>query len=185
MKKGKLIVFSGPSGVGKDTILKKLLKKTQNIELSISLTTRKPRKSEIDGKDYFFIEKEEFLNKVKNGEMLEYANYLGNYYGTLAEKVDEKLNLGVSVILEIETLGASEVFKKRPEALGIFITPPSVKILKKRLENRGTENKQIIKNRLNKAKKELEFSKNYKYIVVNDNLKICVDEILKIFEENL
>ena len=131
LKKGCLIVFSGPSGAGKDTILNKIMGEKENLKLSVSHTTRPPREGEINGKSYYFVSRQEFIKMAENGEMLEYATYCGNYYGTSAVKVQDELEKGNDVILEIEVQGAEQVMKKVPEALSIFILPPSLSELKK------------------------------------------------------
>lgn len=175
-----LIVFSGPSGVGKDTVLKRLLKKKDNIKLSVSATTRKQRKGEIDTVDYFFISKEQFLAEIEKDGMIEYAQYCDNFYGTPKEKVFDDLNKGYDVILEIETQGALQVIDKFKEAVSIFIAPPSFGELENRLKNRHTDSDDVIAKRLAVAKKELALFKKYDYIVINDDIDECVDNIINI-----
>ena len=180
-KRGLLIILSGPSGSGKDSVLKEILsERNENISLSVSCTTRPPRKGEVDGKDYYFIDKEEFLSSAKQGKMLEYACYCENYYGTPIEKVENQLQQGVSVILEIEVQGARDVMKKAPEAVSIFLLPPSMSELKARLIGRGLDSEEVIEKRLTEAKNEIKLSCKYDYVVVNEDLKKCAQDIIKI-----
>ncbi|MGN1044085.1 MAG: guanylate kinase [Acutalibacteraceae bacterium] len=181
-KRGLLIILSGPSGSGKDSVLKEVLTERKDIILSVSCTTRAPRIGEIDGKDYYFVDKEEFLSSAKQGKMLEYACYCDNYYGTPAEKVEQQLQLGNSVILEIEVQGARDVMKKCPEAVSIFLLPPSLGELKNRLHGRGSDSCEIIEKRLIEAKNEIKLSCKYDYVVVNENLKKCAQDIIKIID---
>ena len=155
-KTGMLIVLSGPSGVGKDSVLKLILKERNDLKLSISYTTRPPRHGEVNGIDYHFVSKEEFEELINDGEMLEYATYCGNYYGTRSFEIDEELAKGNSVILEIEVQGAGQVIKKRKDAVSIFIVPSSIKELENRLVGRGLDSKQTINNRILAAEKEIE-----------------------------
>lgn len=179
--KGKLFVISGSSGVGKGTLIKLFLEKNPDVKLSISFTTRSPRKGEIDGENYFFIDEKEFKTAVENGEFLEWANFSGNYYGTKASYVEKTLNKGCNLILEIETQGALQVMKKFPEAEFIFILPPSLTDLEQRLRGRGTETEEAIQKRLAVVKQELETSKNFTHRIVNDNIDTALDELQKIF----
>ena len=177
-KKGILVVVSGFSGSGKGTIMKELLKKyPEQYALSISATTRQPREGETDGVEYFFKETKEFEQMIADGELLEYAQYVDNYYGTPLEFVNEKLNEGINVILEIETQGALKVKEIMPEAMMIFILPPSAEELKKRLVGRNTESMEVINKRLMKAAEETIFMDNYEYFVVNDEIEGCVEKI--------
>lgn len=180
--RGFLIVFSGPSGVGKDTILSKLMDVNKNIKLSISATTRPKRGYEENGKDYYFFNEAQFLDMVNKGEMLEFANYCGNYYGTPKRFVDEFLDEGFDVLLEIETDGALDVMKKCNNVISIFVLPPSIEELKNRLVNRGSDEDATILRRLEKAKIEIERAPAYKYTVVNDDIDDCVNEISNIIE---
>ena len=182
LKKCCLIVFSGPSGAGKDSILNKIMDKKENLKLSVSHTTRPPRDGEVDGKNYYFVSKQKFMEMVKNGEMLEYAIYCGNYYGTSVVKVRGELEKGNDVILEIEVQGAEQVMKKIPEALSIFILPPSLSELKKRLQNRGTDSTEIIDQRVKEAENEISLAHNYDYVVVNDDVEKSAEKVLKIIE---
>lgn len=182
MKKGLLIVFSGPSGVGKDTILKKLTQIDSNIKLSISATTRKKRDYEIDGKDYYFLNKDEFLKKVSENKMLEYAKYCSNFYGTPSEPIENWLNDGFDVILEIEVEGGQKVIRENENVVSIFILPPSFEKLKERLENRKTDSSEVILGRLERAKEEIKASSKYSYVVINDNIDLCVGDIKAIIK---
>ena len=182
LKKGCLIVFSGPSGAGKDTILNKIMGEKENLKLSVSHTTRSPREGEINGKNYYFVSKQEFIKMIENGEMLEYATYCGNYYGTSAVKVQDELEKGNDVILEIEVQGARQIMKKVPEALSIFILPPSLSELKKRLKNRGTDSDEVINRRIKEAEKEIALAHNYDYVIINDDIEKSAKKVLKIIE---
>ena len=182
----KLFVISGCSGVGKGTVLKEFM--ARNIEdfmLSVSCTTRKPRPGEVDGINYFFMSVEEFQDCIKKDKFLEYAQFAGNYYGTKQKYINQKFAEGLNIILEIETQGALQVKKKMPEAVLIFIAPPSVEELEHRLRGRHTEDEETIKKRLDLVKVELERSKQYDYIVVNDDLERAVSEIEDIARSEL
>lgn len=180
-EKGLLVVISGPSGVGKGTVRKALFqRKGHNLDFSISMTTRNPREGEIEGRDYFFVSKERFQEEIKKGNLLEYAKFVNNYYGTPKDKVIEKLEEGKEVVLEIEVQGAMQVKAKMPDAVFIFIAPPSYKALESRLIHRGTETSDVIIERLNKARNEIMFASSYDYIVVNDEVENAVDKIIAI-----
>lgn len=176
-QKGILIVLSGFSGAGKGTVMKRLLEKYDNYALSISATTRKPREGEQDGREYFFKETEEFEKMIAQDELIEYARYVDNYYGTPRSYVEEQLSAGKDVILEIEIQGALKVKEKFPETLLIFITPPTADELKNRLVGRGTETMDVIESRLARAKEEAKGIDAYDYLVINDNLEKCVDDL--------
>ena len=177
-KTGHIIVISGPSGAGKGTVVKKLLEKNKKMALSISMTTREPRNGEINGKDYFYVTKSEFLKQIDKGNFLEYANVYGtDYYGTPRDKVMEYINKGIDVILEIDINGALQVKEKNPETIFIFIMPPSMKELKKRLITRDTETPEKILNRFKTAYKEINEAKKYNYVVINDNVNKAVKRI--------
>lgn len=180
-QKGLLIVLSGPSGVGKGTVRRALFDiKGHNLVYSISMTTRKPRISEVDGEDYFFVSKQEFKQRIKENRFLEYAEFVGNYYGTPADKIEEKLNKGLEVVLEIDVQGALQVKAKMPDAVFVFIAPPSFQSLKDRLFARGTESADLILERLDKARRELDFAPAYDYIVINDEVNNAADRIMAI-----
>ncbi|MCD8029041.1 MAG: guanylate kinase [Erysipelotrichaceae bacterium] len=186
MKRGLLIILSGPSGVGKGTVRKELFKDDSlNLAYSISMTTRIPRPKEVEGVDYFFVSVNEFEEKIKNGELLEYAKFVGNYYGTPQEYVDQLLDEGKNVLLEIEVQGALQVIDKRRDALTIFLVPPSLKELEKRIRGRRTEEEAVVQERLSKATKEMATKDEYKYVVCNDNVKSAADKIANIIRENL
>ncbi len=170
-KKGRLIVYSGPSGVGKGTVIKEAMKKEPSLVMSISATTRSPREGEEDGVNYFFITKEQFEKKIEANEMLEYAQYNGNFYGTPKDFVRQKLEEGKNVVLEIEVQGALQIREKMPEALLIFLMPPSFEELKERLVGRHTETKEQIKGRLCAAKREMKEAVKYDFIVINDKVE--------------
>ena len=175
--KGILIVVSGFSGAGKGTLMRKLLETYDNYALSISMTTRAPREGEQHGVEYFFTTKEDFEKKIAENQLIEYATYCGNYYGTPKEYVEEQLAAGKDVILEIEIQGALQIKKKFPECLLLFVTPPSAKELERRLVGRGTETPQVIADRLARAAEESEGIEAYDYIVVNDDLEECVKQL--------
>lgn len=182
-EKGLLIVVSGPSGCGKGTLLSRLVQENDNIFYSISATTREKRLGETDKVNYYFISKEEFENQIKQDNMLEYAVFCENYYGTPKQPVEQHLLNGNDVILEIEVQGALQVMKKAKEALYIFIMPPSIEELERRLIKRGTETPEIIKKRIERAKIEISFKNKYKYTVVNDNLERAYQEIIDIIKK--
>lgn len=181
-KKGILIVVSGFSGAGKGTIMRELLKKYDNYALSVSATTRKPRNGEEEGREYFFKTTDEFEKMIAKDELIEYARYVDNYYGTPRIYVEEQLKAGKDVILEIEIQGALKVKEKFPDTLLLFITPPTVPELKKRLVNRGTETMDVIEYRLNRAKEEAKGMDRYDYLIINDDLNICVEEVHRIIQ---
>ncbi len=179
-KKGVLVLFSGPSGVGKDTVLDIVLNKDKNLQKSISLTTREIRENEVDGKDYYFISSEEFEDMISKGQVLEYAKYGSNFYGTPKAPIDEWLGEGKTVILKIEVQGASKIKELYPDSVSIFVLPPSMKELENRLRSRGTESEDDIKKRLDIARGEVERSKDYDFIVINDDLDIASDKVIAI-----
>lgn len=182
INRGTFIVFSGPSGVGKGTILNKIIGRRKNLKVSVSYTTRKPRIGEIDGINYHFVSEDEFLKIVKDGDMLEYAKYCGNYYGTPRKSVEEEIENGNNVILEIEVQGGEQILKKYPESVGIFVIPPSLNELRNRLTLRALDNEEVISKRIDEAKREIEFSKFYDYIVINEDVEKCASNILKIVD---
>lgn len=188
MKKGFLIVYSGPSGVGKGTILKELLPiKSLKLCYSVSMTTRKARPGEVDGKDYFFVTRKRFEKAIKNDELLEYAKFVDNYYGTPKDYVEKMTNEGKNVVLEIETIGAKKIIKKFGDenVVSIYILPPDMKELERRLKERNTESPEIIKKRIAKARREIKKLDMFDYVVVNDDLKVAVKEVKDIIKKEM
>lgn len=178
MKKGLLIVLSGPSGVGKGTIRELFIHRPElNIAFSISMTTRPIRPNEIDGVHYKFVSEPEFFEAIKNNELLEYAQFVGNYYGTPMSAVEELRNQGKNVLLEIEVQGALQIKERCPDALMIFVVPPSMEELRRRILNRKTESEDVIAQRLEKAQKEMQLTGQYKYVVCNDDPQLAADII--------
>lgn len=180
--KGLLVVFSGFSGAGKGTIMKSLINRYDSYALSVSATTRNPREGETEGIEYFFKSVEEFEKMIDNDELVEYANYVGNYYGTPKAYVEEQRNLGKDVILEIEIQGALKIKKKFPDALLIFVTTKDAATLRERLTNRGTEDIDTINKRLKRAAQEAQGVEAYEYIVINDDLEECVETVDRIIK---
>lgn len=173
MSKGRLIIFSAPSGCGKGTVSETVCK-DERFVVSVSATTRSPREGEIDGVHYHFITREAFEKKIEIGEMLEYAQYCDNYYGSPADMIEKNLNAGKNVILEIEVQGALQIMQKCPDAVSVFMVPPSIAELERRLRKRGTETDDVIAKRIARAKEEIPFSKHYQYVIVNDALEDAV-----------
>lgn len=184
-KKGVLVVFSAPSGCGKDTILRELFKKDTDNELMLSrsMTTRQPRNAEKDGVDYYFVTRDKFEELIGDDGFIEFAEYNGNYYGTPKGPVEEWLNDGKTVILEIEVQGASKVRASRPDAVGIFILPPSLEELERRLRNRQTDSPEVIEKRIALAPGEIAHSKYFDYCVVNDDIGTATDEVYTILKK--
>ena len=182
MPKGILTVLSGFSGAGKGTAMKRLMEKYDDYALSISATTRNPREGEVDGREYFFKATEEFEKMIAQDELIEYARYVNHYYGTPRSYVEEQLENGKDVILEIEIQGALKVKEKFPDTLLVFITPPSAKELRRRLIGRGTEAMEVIEQRLARAKEEAEGIDDYDCLIVNDDLESCVDELHSVIQ---
>ena len=176
-KQGTLVVVSGFAGTGKGTVMKELLRRYDSYALSISATTRNPRPGEVDGREYFFKTTEEFEHMIEKNEFVEYACYVGNYYGTPKKYVQEQLAEGKDVILEIEIQGALNIKSQFPDALLLFIAPPSADVLKSRLVGRGTETAEVIEQRLARAVEESKGIENYDYLVVNDDLDECVENV--------
>jgi guanylate kinase len=176
-KKGLLIVISGPSGTGKGTICAALTKNTPDIELSVSCTTREPRPGEVDGVNYFFKTEEEFDRLIKEGMLLEHAKVFDHYYGTPLKYVEDKLESGYNVLLEIDVQGAMKVKEKYRQGIYVFLAPPSLKELERRIRSRGTETDEQIKKRLAKAGTEIGYMSKYDYVIVNDVIKTVVDKI--------
>ncbi len=177
MSKGNLFIVTGPSGAGKGTVLGRVMPSMEDLHYSVSATTRVPREGEEDGVNYYFLRKEQFLEMIGQGAFLEHAEYVGNYYGTPAGPVDECLNKGMDVVLEIEVQGALIVKQKRPEAKLVFIIPPSFSDLELRLRSRGTETEETIAKRLEKAREEYQMADQYDYIVLNDKVEKAADEL--------
>lgn len=177
---GLLLIFSGPSGAGKGTVLKELLSMNDKMKLSVSATTRQPREGECHGVHYFFMTKEEFEEQITNHQMLEHAQYCGKYYGTPSSQIMDWIEEGMDVVLEIEVQGARQIKNKRPDCISIFVLPPSIKELEKRLRFRNTEDEETIHKRLEIAREEMETAKDYDYVIVNDTIEHTVEQINKI-----
>lgn len=184
-KRGILVLYTGSSGVGKGTIMAELLKRDPSIKLSVSNTTRDPREGEIDGVHYNFVTKEQFEELIDSNGYLEYAKYCDNYYGTPKKQVEDLLDEGYNVFLEIEVQGGLQILEKYPDVLSIFILPPSMEVLEKRLRNRGTEKEEVILKRLDEAKNEIGFKDRYRFNVVNGELETAVDEVLEILHNEI
>jgi len=184
-KKAKLFVFSAPSGSGKTTIVREILKIFPELIFSISATTRKKRKNEIDGKDYFFIDETEFENKVRNNEFIEWEKFYDYYYGTLVEFIEDQLNNSKSVVLEVDVKGALNIKQSYPDSVLIFIMPPSIEELKKRLLQRQTESEEDFLKRIHRAEMELSYNSKFDYIVVNDSLDRAKNEVLEIIRKEI
>ena len=176
-ERGQLIVLSGPSGTGKSTVITELFKQRSNIHFSVSYTTRAPRTGEQDGVNYNFVSREEFERMIADNELLEYAEYVNNYYGTSLKVIHDKLDAGIDVLLDIEVQGAAKVRERCPEAIMIFIAPPSFEELSNRLHKRNTDSEEVIAGRLEKAKAELKEIPKYDYLVINDQVSVAVGEI--------
>ncbi len=181
-KRGVLVIVSGFSGAGKGTVMKGLMSKYDNYALSISATTRKPREGEVHGEHYFFKTVEEFEKMIENNELIEYASYVNNYYGTPREYVESQLEAGKDVILEIELQGAMKVKEQIKDVVLIFITPPNAAELKSRLVGRGTEDMDTINARLSRAVEESVFMDKYDYLLINDELEVCIDELHNVIQ---
>ena len=182
MSKGVLIVMSGCSGVGKSTVLSRVMSGREDLRFSVSATTRAPRPGEKDGQSYYFVSKQQFVDMIEKGEFLEYDAHMDHYYGTPRKQLEEKLETG-SVILDIEPNGAFAVRTAWPDAVLIFIAPPSMEELERRLRSRGDTSQEQIEKRLSRAKWEMEQSAQYDYVVINEQVEACADEILKIIAE--
>ena len=180
MQKGLLIVISGASGTGKGTVCKKILNDLPEVAYSISATTRAPRPGEVDGKEYYFLDVDEFKSWIADGKFLEYAEVYGNFYGTPLNKIEERLNRGEDILLEIDVQGALNVKKKCPEGIYIFLLPPSLEELKRRIEGRGTETPESLSRRLKNAVAEIKIGTEYDYVVVNDTIDNAVAQIKSI-----
>lgn len=184
MKKGKLFVLSGPSGVGKTTIRKEIPRLLPDIHLSVSCTTRKRREGETEGQDYFFVDESQFEDMLSNGKLLEWANVHGNMYGTPSEPIEKVLSEGEDSLLVIDVHGAAQVRDARPDSVLIFLMPPSIEELKRRLMGRNTESEESIKVRLDNAMHEIELSLKYDYKVINSDVGQATEEIIKIITED-
>ena len=182
-ERGLLIVFSGPSGVGKGTVRQEIFSTPDHkFEYSVSMTTRAQRPGEVDGKDYFFRSREEFEELIRNGQMLEYAEYVGNYYGTPLTYVNETLDKGIDVFLEIEVQGALQVKKKVPDAVFIVLTPPDLNELQERLVGRGTDSEEVIAQRIERAREEIALMSEYDYAIVNDEVPLAAERVKRVIE---
>lgn len=181
-RRGELIVLSGPSGVGKSTVIAELLSSRRDIHFSVSFTTRQPRVGEENGVNYHFVSREEFERMIYADELLEHAQYVGNYYGTSLKVIEDYLQQGIDVLLDIEVQGAAKVREKCPDAVFIFIIPPSIEELSRRLRKRNTDSEEVIAQRLAKAREECRECVRYDYLVVNDNVMSAAEEILSILE---
>lgn len=176
-EKGKLIVISGPSGAGKSTVVFKAIEGREDVCFSTSVTTRKPRPGEVDGREYFFVDPDRFKEMVENDELLEHAEYVANSYGTPRAYVEEKLDAGLNVLLDIEVQGARQVHEKMPDAVKIFIIPPSLETLEKRLKGRGTDTERAIEARLIRARQEYQEADFYDYLIINDDADKAAKEL--------
>lgn len=179
MNKGRLIVFSAPSGCGKGTMLEEILK-DKSFAISVSATTRAPREGEKDGVNYHFLTREDFEQRIADGKFIEHAEYCQNLYGTLSSEVDGRLEQGLNVILEIEPQGAMKIREKRPDAIFIFVVPPSINELRRRLKKRGTETDEVIEERVSKAAWEISQAEKYDYVIVNDALEDAVSDFFAV-----
>ena len=185
MKKGKIIIISGPGGVGKGTIIKALVSRNDNYKFAISCTTRDKRENEIEGYDYFFIDNDEFFKKIKNDEFVEYNEFLNDvYYGTLKSEIERIINSGNNIILDINIDGKEKVKNIYPEAMSFFFMAPSFEELERRLRGRGKDSEDIIKKRMIIAKEEVKYKDTYDYVILNDNLDIAINEIENIINNS-
>ena len=180
--KGSLVVVSGFSGVGKGTVMNNLVQRYDQYALSVSATTRQPREGETDGKEYFFRTEKEFTDMIAAGDLIEYACYCDNYYGTPRKFVEKQLDEGKDVVLEIEIQGARKIKKQYPDAVLIFVMPPSVEEMKERLSKRGTETASVIRDRIRRAAREADGIEDYDYIVINDDVDVCVEQIHQLIQ---
>ena len=186
MKKGLLIVLSGPSGVGKGCVVKQIMSDEElKLSYSISMTTRLPRNGEVDGVNYDFVTKDQFRQAIENCELLEYAEFVGNYYGTPMKRAQDLINQGRNVILEIEVEGCMQIAEKCSDALTIFITPPNMQELENRIRSRGTEAEEVIQQRLSKAVSEMKLICGYKYVVCNEDVKLASDIVSLIIKRHM
>lgn len=184
-KERYLLVVSGPSGAGKDTVVRRIMQMHPEIEISVSATTRTPREGELDGKDYFFLTHAEFEAKIARGEMLEHVNYCDHYYGTPISEVNRRIERDITVILVIEVVGAANIKRLYPDCTLVFIVPPSIEALGERLRGRGTETEEAIVKRMARAAEELTYERDYDYSVVNDDIDRCANEIYALIQTRL
>jgi guanylate kinase len=182
---GKVFVITGPSGVGKGTLIEQVLERIPELQLSISATTREPRPGEVDGREYHFLSPEEFRRRLEAGEFIEHAGYSGNHYGTLREEVERRLAAGRSVVLEIEVQGARQIRDAMPEAVLIFIAPPDEGVLRERLEGRGTDSPEAIEQRLRTAEVELAARDEFPHVIVNDEVQKSASELERLVRDEL
>lgn len=182
-KQRNLIVVSGPSGAGKDTVVSRMMERHPEIEISVSATTRSPRPGEEDGVNYYYLTNEQFEQKINQGEMLEYVNYCGKYYGTPKSEVDKRLDAGIPIVLVIEVIGAGNIKKMYPESTLVFVTPPSMDELRARLCGRGTETPEKIECRMHRAEEEMQYADAYDFRVINDDIDTCAEEIYTILKK--
>lgn len=182
---GSVIIVCAPSGSGKTTIVKEVLKSFPQVVFSVSATTRKPRENERDGIDYFFLSEQEFLEKIEKNDFVEWERFYDYYYGTLKSFVEEKLNSGISVLFDVDVKGALNIKKIYPGAASIFIMPPSIEELRNRLMNRGTENQTDLMKRLERAEMELNYKDSFDYCIINDNLSVAIGEVSDIFAKHV
>ncbi|HUI29139.1 MAG TPA: guanylate kinase [Candidatus Acidoferrales bacterium] len=185
MNRGLLLVISAPSGAGKTTIVREVLQRFPSFEFSVSATTREMRPGEINGRDYFFLSKSDFENKIAGGELVEYEEIYSNYYGTLKGEIERAISAGENIVFDVDVKGGLSIKKKFPQAVTIFIKPPSFEILKERLEMRGSETKEQIERRLKRVPMELEKGEFYDYIIINDDLERAVSEVSEIINNKM
>ncbi len=184
MNNGRLIILSGPSGCGKDTILKKVFQQAPELLFSISSITRAMRSDEVQGEKYNFISVNEFEELIKNDGLLEYNVYLGNYYGTPKKPIDDAISSGKEIVIEVDVNGASNIKKLYPDAISVFVLPPSMSVLENRLNGRGTESKEIVEKRISEARVEISRANEYDYIIINDNLDDAVADFITIIKSD-
>lgn len=180
--KGRLFVISGPSGVGKNTILNQIIMRCENVRYSISATSRAMRPGEINGESYYFVSREKFEQMIAQGELLEYAEYVGNYYGTPLKPIQDATNQGVDIVMDVEVIGALKIKEKMPDAVLVFVTAPSFEEIERRLLNRGDVAKDVMQDRLERARWESEQSSKYDYIVLNDTVENAIDKLIAIMK---
>jgi guanylate kinase len=185
VSKGRLFVITGPSGVGKGTLIREVFDRVPGLELSVSATTRSPREGEQEGLDYHFLAEDEFSKRLERGDFMEHASYSGHRYGTLVSEVEPRLQHGAGVVLEIEVQGARQVRERRPDAVLVFVAPPAPDVLRERLEGRGTDTPEQIDRRLEVARRELEAQREFRHVVVNDDIDRAADELAELMQREL